>query len=814
MALYWCATDTKQRGMISNYIKIAFRNLTRNKAYSFINITGLAIGMMVVMFIGFWIWDELSYDKYHENHSSIAMVLQTQTGNGKMRTGQAIPYPMGNELREHYAGDFKHIVMSSWTWDHILTYNDKKITQSGTYMEQEGPEMLTLKMLNGTWSSLRDPSSILLSQSVARSLFGDADPMGKIVKIDNAWNVKVTGIYEDLPHNTTFRGMRFVAPWALYITTQPWIKSSEDNWGNSSFQLFVQLADHADIQKVSEKIRDIKMKKMNADEAARYKPAMSLQSMDRWHLYSRFQYGVSVGGAIQYVWMLGIIGAFVLLLACINFMNLSTARSEKRAREVGVRKAVGSLRGQLITQFFSESLLVVMISFLLALILVKLLFPFFNQLTGKEMTILWSNPVFWLLSIGFCLLTGFIAGSYPAFYLSSFRPVKILKGTFKAGRTAAIPRKVLIVFQFTVSVVLIIGTIVVFKQVQHARNRETGYDRTGLVSMMLSTRDLHRNFSAFREEALASGAVKEIAESSSPTTGVNSNSSGFEWPGKDPDFADDFATIGISPGYGKTVGWQFKAGRDFSSEQLTDSAAVVLNEAAVKYMGLKGEPVGQIIRWTSRQRNGDMKVIGVIKDMLMQSPYDPVKQTIYYIDDGQGDYLHLKLNPQLDTRTALAKLEIIVRKYAPSIPFDYSLVDNDYAGKFSSEVRIGKLVSIFTVLTILISCLGLFAMASFMAEQRVKEIGVRKVLGASVFSLWRMLSKDFMVLVLIALVIATPLAYYFTHQWLLNFHYHSDITWWIFAVTGISAMLITILTISFQALKAARTNPVKSLRTE
>ena len=464
--------------MLKNYIKIAFRNLRKNKMHSFLNITGLSVGMAVAMLIGLWTRDELSFDKYHQNYDRIAQVMQHATLNTEVRSQPNLPIPLGEELRTTYGSEFKKVVMSSMTESHILAVGENKFVKTGNYMQAEAPALFTLRILKGTGDGLKNPSSIMLSQSTANALFGNADPINKIVKFDNKLSVTVTGVYEDLPHNTTLNNLLFIVPWEL----QERLKSNLQNWGNNGWQAYVQMADNVDIDKASVKIKDAKAKKAeNGDQ--RFKPVIFLHPMSKWHLYSEFKNGINVGGRIQYVWLFGIIGVFVLLLACINFMNLSTARSEKRAKEVGVRKAIGSLRRQLIYQFFSESLLVAVFVSVFSLLLVLIALPFFNEVAGKKMSILWGNPSFWLTSIGFTIVIALIAGSYPALYLSSFQPVKVLKGTFKAGRFASVPRQVLVVLQFSVSVVLIIGTIIVYRQIQFAKNRPVGYSyeyRTGI----------------------------------------------------------------------------------------------------------------------------------------------------------------------------------------------------------------------------------------------------------------------------------------------------------------------------------------------
>jgi ABC-type antimicrobial peptide transport system permease subunit len=793
--------------MIKNYLKIAWRNLIKNKASSAINIGGLAVGMAVAMLIGLWIYDELSFDKNFKNYNRITQVLQNNTMNGEIGTGNSVPWPMGDELRKNFGGDFKHITMATYNGGHILTYGEKKLKINGTYFEPPALEMLSFKMLKGNKNGLKDPLSILLSESTAKAYFGNVDPMDKIMKIDNNLVVKVTGVYEDLPNNSSFAGVNFVAPWEQFSNANG-LKKQADTWRCNCYFTYAELADNADIQKVSAKIRDIKLTKVNKIEL-KQKNQVFLNPMKNWHLYSDFKNGIIVGGRIQYVWLFGIIGVFVLLLACINFMNLSTARSEKRAKEVGIRKAIGSLRLQLIYQFLSESLLVVVFAFALSILLVQLALPFFNDVSGKKMSILWGNPLFWLSGIIFSLITGLISGSYPALYLSSFQPVKVLKGTFKVSRLAAIPRKVLVVLQFTVSVTLIIGTIIVFRQIQFARNRPVGYSRDGLITLPMVTGDIHKQFAVVKDELEKNGAIVSMAESGSPTTGNYSSNSGFDWRGKDPGLAVEFPNIDVSCDYGKTVGWQFTDGRDFSTSFLSDSVAFVLNETAVKFMGLKN-PVGEIVKWDGQP----FHVIGVIKDMISESPYNPVRPTLYHMLKGGGDFVIAKINPKVSAHEALNKIEKTFKAYNSSQPFEYQFVDEAYAEKFGNEERIGKLASCFAGLAIFISCLGLFGMASFMAEQRTKEIGVRKVLGATVFIIWRLLSKDFVLLVIISLLIATPVSYYFMHQWLQGYQYRTEITWWIFAIASLGAMILTLLTVSYQSIKAALANPVKSLKTE
>jgi ABC-type antimicrobial peptide transport system permease subunit len=424
--------------MIKNYFKIAWRNLVKSKGYSAINIGGLAVGMAVAMLIGLWVYDELTFNKYHTNYDRIAQVMQHASFNGKVETQTANPALMGPELRNKYGSDFKYVVQSSWTGGHLLSVGNKHITKVGNFFDADAPEMLTLHMIKGTRAGLKDPYSIMLSASAAESVFGKADPINKVIKFDRSFDVKVTGVYEDLPDNTSFRDVKIMMPWELWLIQNPWAKQMTEPWGSNFSQTFVQIADNADMNKVSAKIKNVKLDNVGKEEK-KYQWVVFLQPMSKWNLYSEFKNGVNIGGDIQYVWLFGIIGIFVLILACINFMNLSTARSEKRAKEVGIRKAIGSLRWQLIRQFFAESYVVVFLAFILCFILVILLLPLFNDVAGKKIEIPWTNPLFWIFNLSFILITGLLAGSYPAFYLSSFQPIKVLKGTFRMGRFASIP---------------------------------------------------------------------------------------------------------------------------------------------------------------------------------------------------------------------------------------------------------------------------------------------------------------------------------------------------------------------------------------
>jgi putative ABC transport system permease protein len=798
--------------MLANYFKISWRNFIKNKVSSFINVTGLAVGMSVAMLIGLWIWDELSFNKYHKKYDCIVQVMREQSFRGERGMSPYHPIPMGDELRSLYGNYFKSIIVATQTEEHIVSSGEKKFTQSGNYMDPATPQMLTLRMRSGTTDGLKTPSSIFLSESLAKKLFADVDPINQVVKLDNKETLVVRGVYEDLPKNSKFTDTKFILPFDLYVSTNEWIRTHPDDWRNFNIMIYAEIPLNADHVDISAKIKNAYAGHID-NELAAQKPQLVLHPMRKWHLHSKFENGVNVmSEQMKFVWFYGIIGVFVLLLACINFMNLSTARSEKRAKEVGIRKSIGSKRSQLIAQFLSESILISIASFVCGIVIVELILPWFNRVSDKQIVLLWSEHWFWMAGLAFTFFTGLLAGSYPALYLSSFNATKVLKVSFRAGRLAAVPRKILVVVQFTVSIALIIGTIVVYRQIELAKDRPVGYSQQGLLSLQVTSLDFEGKYEVLRNELKNTGAVTEMARSNSPLTGIWSNNKEFNWKGKEPSLEVPFGTPFVTQEYGKTVGWKFKKGRDFRKDLSTDSSAVIINEATAKVLGIEN-PVGQTLVWERTDGNRHYTIIGIIQDMVMESPFEAVRPTLYFLGR-QSQFIFIRINPAVSAREALPKIEDAFRKVISSVPFDYKFADEDYRKKFAAETRIGNLATFFAGLAILISCLGLFGLASFVAEQRTKEIGVRKVLGASVFNVWQLLSKDFVVLVMVSLVIAVPIAYYSMHVWLQGYQYRASMSWWIFAAAGGCALVITLLTISFQAIKAGIANPVRSLRTE
>ncbi|GAA4446997.1 ABC transporter permease [Nibrella saemangeumensis] len=787
--------------MLKNYVKIAFRNLLRGKGFSFINISGLAIGMASSILILLWIQHELSYDQFHEKKDRIYEAWNRAEFSGELQCWNTTPKILARTM-ERDLPEVEQAVRVDWPRNFLFSVGDKRMTALGNIVDSSFLNVFSFPLLKGNPQQvLREVNSIVVTETFARKLFGDADPMGRVVKLDNKDNFTVTGVLKDLPGNTRFK-FEYLLPWS-YMRQ---IGGDDENWGNNSTRTYVLLKPNATEASMNAKMKGFKPR-YDKDEDGRWE--MFIYPMSRWRLYSRFDEGVETGGLIDFVRLFGIIAAFILLIACINFMNLSTARSEKRAKEVGIRKVAGAEKSSLIGQFLGESILIACIAGILALLIVQLSLPAFNKLTDKILFIDYGRAYFWLAFVGFILLAGLLAGSYPAFFLSSFKPVNVLKGTFRRVNAVVTPRKVLVVLQFTFAVLLIISTIIIREQIKHARDRETGYAKDNLIYHYL-TGDIGKNYKLIKSELLNSNIALSVTKTSSPLTQGWSDSWGIQWAGKDPNDKTDFDRYVVDDKMATTAGLQLVSGRDFDLTQYpTDSTGMLLNESALKTMGFK-DPIGQIVK-----DNGiDWHVIGVVKDFILQSPYYPTKPMVIAGAKGSFNVMHIKLNGAYTTADNLRKAETIFKKYNPEYPFEYMFVDEEYAKKFASEQRIATLSGLFAILTIIISCLGLIGLATFTAQQRTKEIGVRKVLGASVLSVVALLSKDFLKLVFIAILIATPIAWYGMDQWLEDFPYRVALEWWMFVLAGVLAIVIALLTISFQSVKAALTNPVKSLRSE
>ncbi|MBS1543563.1 MAG: ABC transporter permease [Bacteroidetes bacterium] len=797
--------------MYKSYFTLAWRNLVKTKGYSLINIGGLALGMTVAILIGLWIFDELTFNRVHKNYGRIGQVYRHNTHNGEIQTGNIITTGLGTLLRNEYSNYFDKVVMvRGRNEEHVLGLGDNQFTQIGYFMQADGPEMFTLNMVSGTQAGLSDMNSILLSQSMARKLFNDQYPLGQVIKMDARWDLKVTGVYEDLPKNSVFHDASYFAPLDLYL--DGW--SHLNVWDNYNIHIYVELKDGTDFTKASSVIKGAMLAHIDK-EAAATRPELFVLPMKDWHLASQFENGVSVTSPrMNAVWYYGVIGCFVLMLACINFMNLTTARSGKRAKEVGIRKSIGSVRGQLMGQFYSEAFLIVFFAFVLSIVLTEIALPGFNNIADKNISLPWNEPLFWMACLTFTFTTGLLAGSYPALYLSSFNVTEVLKGSFNTGRLASLPRQVLVVLQFTVSISLIIGTAIVYLQIQHGKDRPIGYSREGLISLHPRSPEFKGKYETLRNELKKTGVVDEVAESNYAIVSTLGWNGGFDWRGKDHNLQDETFNINrVTTEYGKTIGWEFVMGRDFSREFPTDVSGVIINESALKIFKFRN-PTDEVLVNTRNGEHTEFRILGVIRDVVKGSPFEATDPCLYFLSNQGEGWLHIRMNDKETNHEALAKIEKAFRQIVPSAPFDFTFADDDYQSKFKSEVRIGSLAAIFSSLAILISCLGLFGLASFVAEQRTKEIGIRKVMGASVVSLWQMLSKDFVKLVLVSFVIAVPITSSFMGNWLQHYVYRTEIPVYVFIVPGAAALVIALLTVSYQAIRAALANPVKSLRSE
>lgn len=786
--------------MIRNFLKIAVRNLLKNKGFSFINILGLAVGMASAILIILWIQYEVTYDQFHEKKDRIYEAWNKDTFSGKLQCWNTTPKVFARVAEKEFP-EIEMVARLDWNNDRLFSVGEKRMTLNGCAADSNFLQVFTFPMAKGnSLSALQEPNSVILTEKTAKALFGSEEAMGKQIMINEKENYTVTGILKDLPGNTRFK-FDYLVPWAI-VRKQG---NDDQNWGNNSTRNYVLLKEHASLASISPKLKFIKRNHTN-DEPTN---EMFLYPISRWRLYSNFKNGVEDGGLIDFVKMFGVIALFILLIACINFMNLSTARSEKRAKEVGIRKVVGANKTSLVGQFLGESILIALIAGIFSLLIVQLSLPAFNELTDKKLEVAYGSPVFWLVFLGFILLTGIIAGSYPAFYLSAFKPVKVLKGTFLKTDKVVTPRKVLVVLQFTFAIILIISTAIVKEQIQHAQNRETGYNKDKLVYHFL-TGDLEKNYPLVKNELLSSGIATSVTKTSAPLTQGWSDTWGIEWKGKAPNDKTDFDVFCADENLATTAGLQLVRGRDFKlAEFPTDSTGMIINESAAKAMGFS-DPLGQTVK-----NNGkEWHVVGVIKDFILQSPYYPTKPMVIQGSKGWFNVVHFKLNGNNTTADNIKKAETIFKKYNPKYPFEYRFVDLEYAAKFKSEQRTGTLAALFAGLTIFISCLGLFGLAAYMAEGRIKEIGVRKVLGASVSSIVTLLSKDFVALVIISFLLASPVAWWLMHNWLQNYPYRVTIEWWIFLFAATISILIALLTVSYHAIRAATANPVKSLRTE
>lgn len=789
--------------MIKNYLKIAWRNIVNNKVYSAINILGLAAGMAVALLIALWVNNEYSYDKFLPGYEQAYQVRRNFNSNGETLTFSSTSLKLADVLKSNYP-EIEYVVPTDGNGSHGLLVGDKKFFLDGPRVGSDFLKVFPYHMLQGdAGSALKDAYSIVLTKATAIALFGNTNVINKVVKVDNAFNLKVTGVVDDIPLNSSFQ-FKYLIPFSLLEQTNAYMKGAHNSFGYNGFNIFVKLKPGISYAQIAPKIKNMEKGENNINAK---NSEVIMQPLQDWHLYADYRNGIASGGFIEYVRIFSIIGILVLLIACVNFINLTTARSEKRAREVGIRKAIGSQRSNLIFQFLTESALITFISFLCSLLFVQLALGPFNALTGTAISIPFNSISFWLIMMAGVLFTALIAGCRPAFYLSSFNPVKVLKGTIKVGRSASYSRKALVVMQFSCSIALIISTVVIYRQIQFARNRQSGYNINRLLTTY-SNADLGKNYNALKNDLLQSSIVQSVTQSSSPATDIWLHNNIDNWPGKFAGETVEMGVISVSGDYFKTLGMQIQSGRNYDNVA-ADTQNVVFNQAAIQRLRLKN-PINQVIKYGGAK----LKIIGVVKDALMLSPFAKADPTMFLYSTYPQDNLIYRLSPNINTHQAIDQLNKIFAKYNPAYPYSYRFVDDDYNRKFGQEVLVGKLSGIFALLAIFISCLGLFGLAAYIAEQRTKEIGVRKVLGATVSQLWFLLSKDFVLLVIISCIIASPIALFFLQSWLQKYEYRISVGPGVFILSAIAAIAITLITISFQAIKAAIANPVKSLRSE
>jgi putative ABC transport system permease protein len=789
--------------MFRNYLVVAFRSLLKSGFYSFINIAGLSIGITCSILILLWVADETSFDKFHPKADRLYQVYVNSHYDGRINSWRSVPLPTHEAMKTADANIVRSSV-TDWGGEHLLsTSTDKRMNKRCFYASEDFLEMFQFPLVAGNAEQVLDEASnIVITESTARALFGDEDPMNKVIRVDNQYDLKVAGVLRDVPTNSSFQ-FDFLLPYKHWRTAQPWVVQNETNWGNYSFQVYVELNDPKNLASVENSIRDMLTKQGESKEMKR---EFFLYPLLRWRLYSNFENGVEQGGMSDYVQLFTVIAIFIIVIACINFMNLATARSERRAREVGIRKSVGSRRHELIFQFMGESMMIAFISFVVAVVAAQLLLPAYNMLVDKKLFIDYSSSPFWIFSLSMIFVTGFIAGSYPAFYLSAFNPVKVLKGKPTIGKGASLPRKVLVTLQFGFSIFLIISMFVIYNQIQLAKGRELGYKQENLITVPLN-KDYHDNLRALKIDLLASGAVESLVRSNSAITDINSNNF-VGWPGKPEELKVIFTTVVVDYDWAKTMGVKMLEGRDFSEDFKSDSTAIVVNKAAIDVMGLT-DPIGTELDLWGKKR----KLIGVYDNVLMGSPYEEVKPMFAILDDWWGS-ITIRLKETKDLQASLKTVESIFKKHGPEYLFEYKFVDQEFQKKFTTINLTSRLASLFAVLAIVITGLGLFGLAAFTAEQRTKEIGIRKVLGASVTSVVNLISKDFSVLVIVAFVICAPISWWAMNSYLERYTIRTPIEWWIFPVTGLIALVFALVIVSTQALRAAHSNPVDALRNE
>jgi putative ABC transport system permease protein len=791
--------------MLRNFLKVALRNLWKQKGYSFLNIFGLAMGMTCSLLILLWIRDEKSVDNFHANGDRLYSVYERQYYDNKVDGGFYTPGLLPDQMKK----DLPEVEMASgFTWSNRSTFQagDKILKEDGRYASADFFRMFSYPLLEGNpATALSSPVSLAISRKMAMEFFGSPHAaIGRTLRYENKKEFKVTAVFENLPENANDK-FDCLLSWITFLADNDWAKQ----WGNNGPQTFLLLRKDANPAAFTAKITHY-LDNYNKEQSKTFRIQLGMERFGDVYLHSNFKNGNIEGGRIEYVRLFSIVAVFILLIACINFMNLTTARSVKRAKEIGIRKVVGALRGALIRQFIGEAILLSLFAMVIALGMVILLLPAFNQMTGKSISFPYGSSSFWLSLAALTLVTGAISGSYPALFLSAFQPIRVLKGTLKFGAGATWFRRGLVVFQFALSILLIIGTIVVSEQLNYVQSANLGYDRDNLITIPLEG-DLDARYVAFKQEALRLPGVAGVTKAGQDPIDINNGTGGIQWDGKDPNNMVMFVNIPVSYDYVRTMHLQLLQGREFSPEYATDTSGYMLNEEALRRIGYK-DPIGKPLTMWGKKGT----IIGIVKNFHFNSLHSPINPLIIRSSEGWHDTygtIIVRIRGG-QIKPTIAQLEQLCHNLNPQFPFTYQFASEEYRNLYRSEAIVHNLSNCFAGLAIFICCLGLLGLAMFTAEQRTKEFGIRKVLGAKAGTLFALLSKDFLVLVVVAFVVASPLAWWAMHEWLKDFTFHISLEWWIFPLAGVLALLIALMTVSFQAFRVAVANPVKALRSE
>lgn len=791
--------------MLSIFFKTTLRNLWKNRVYSILNILGLTISIVCISLIYLWVENELTFDHNFINRDHLYQITENQNYDGKIVTFDLVPSPMANALKSEVSG-VNNVFRISWNYNQLFTIGEKAIEEEGVYADSAIFSMLDLKFVQGhAATAFRDPMSVVITQSMAEKYFGKDNALGKTFKVGNIDMYGVDGLFvvggviNDLPKNSSFQ-FQWLSPFELYLKKN---KSWMDTWNSNLVHTIVDVQP-ANVANIDKELHGFVTAKTSENHVNCF-----LFSMNKWHLYNKFLNGKQDGGKIENVRIFSLIAWVILIIACINFMNLATARSEQRAKEIGIQKAIGADRKFLILQFIAEALLMSFSAVFLAIGILYLIIPVFNLLVGENLSvnIFTFNHILFVIVIG--LVTGFFSGSYPAFYLTSFKPIKVLRGVkMKTNPVASFIRKGLVIVQFSVSVVLIISAVIIYQQLKHAMDRDMGYDKDNLIYLN-STSRLTEHFDVVRQNLISTGVVESAALSQQGILAYNTGNDAFSWQGKDPSKSIVTYDNLVSPEYISTMHLKLLSGRDFHADVISDTNNVIINKSLASVMGEEGRVGGIVMYGTSI-----FHIVGIVNDFLYNNMYDPVHPAILLCYPAQAQIMIIRLKPNFDLANDLDKVKNVIKKANQPFPFEYKFLDDEFDKQFQSEILIKKLTGVFASIAIFISCLGLFGLVSYMAERRTREIGIRKVLGASASKVIRLLSREFMLLVSISCIIAFPIAWWLMNNWLQEYHYRINIQVWVFAVAGGMAFIISFITISFQAIKAAMMNPIKSLRSE